>query len=121
MSKKKVLICEDEIESQTLIERILTKNGYDVYTSTDGRDSVDKTKEIKPDIVLLDIRMPKIDGLTTAKKIRAFDTNTKIIFITAFESPQLQQEASQYQISDYIIKPTSSEAIITAVQNALQV
>ncbi len=117
---KKILICEDEVDQQKAIKNLLTKRDYEVHLAADGKESIDKAKEIKPDLILLDIRMPKIDGIEVAKEIRKFDANVKIIFITAFESPQLFKEAANYNISDYIVKPASVEDTLKAIQNALK-
>jgi two-component system response regulator VicR len=116
---KRILICEDEKDAQESLKNILVKKDYEVYEASDGKEAIDKTKEIKPDLILLDIRMPKIDGLEVAEEIRKFDTDAKIIFITGFQSSQIRQEASKYDISDYIVKPTSGEDIVAAVEKTL--
>jgi two-component system response regulator VicR len=117
---KKILICEDEADAVTYLNDKLKKDDYEVHTAVDGKEAIEKAKEVKPDLILLDIRMPKLDGLEVAKQIRKSDTHTKIIFITAFASPQLKQEAIKYNISDYIVKPTSNEEIVKAVESALK-
>lgn len=117
---EKILICEDERDTREAITNLLFKRGYEVYTAADGEESIKKIREIKPDLMLLDIRMPKINGIEAAKEIRKFDTKTRIIFITAFQSPELYKEAVKYDISDYIVKPASPEAILKSLQNALK-
>jgi len=117
---KKILICDDEVDLTKLMKLNLELTGqYEVYTAIDGKESIKKTKEIEPDLILLDIRMPKIDGLEVVKEIREFDNRIKIIFMTAFQSPQLQLEAAKYNISDYIVKPKSVEDIVEAIEQAL--
>lgn len=117
---KKILICEDEADAVVYLNNHLRKREYEVHTAVNGEEAIEKARKLKPDLILLDIRMPKVDGLEVAKEVRKFDTQAKIIFITAFASPQLQQEAIKYDISDYIVKPTSNEEIAKAVEAALK-
>lgn len=120
MEKIKILICEDEAASQKAITNILAKRKYEVHTAADGQESLVKAKEVMPDLIILDIRMPKIDGIEVLKRIREFDTKVKIIIVTAFQSPQLSQEASVYDISDYLVKPLSGEKLLEVVEKTLQ-
>ncbi|MFC1658444.1 response regulator transcription factor [Candidatus Omnitrophota bacterium] len=117
---KRILICEDERDSKEAITNILSKRDYEVYAAADGRESLEKTRDLNPDLVLLDIRMPEINGIEVAKEIRKFNTRTRIIFITAFQSPQLVKEAAKYDISDYIAKPAPAEDILKSIQDALK-
>ena len=117
---RKVLICEDEKEVQGLLKDILLKNKYEVYTAEDGKTAIAKTREIKPDLLLLDIRMPKLDGLEVAKEIRDFNTEVKIIFITGFQSPEISKEAAKYNILGYIVKPSPAKAILQVIKQALK-
>jgi YesN/AraC family two-component response regulator len=116
----KILICEDEPEVQNLLKGILLKNKYEVSMAMDGKEAIDKTKKIKPDLILLDIRMPKIDGLDVAKRIRKFNPAVKIIFLTGYQSPELTKEAAKYDISDYIVKSASIKDIRKVITEALR-
>jgi CheY-like chemotaxis protein len=117
---RRILICEDERDAQEPLKRLLQRKEYEVFGVYDGKDAIDKAKELYPDLILLDIRMPKIDGLEVAREIRKINKTTKIIFITAFASQQIEQEASQYDISEYIVKPANPEDIVKAVESALK-
>ena len=117
---KKILICEDEPDTSESIRNVLTKNDYEAFTAVDGLDAIKKTKEIKPDLILLDIRMPNLDGIDVAKQIREFDANVKIVFISGFQSNELFKEASKYNISNYIVKPASVEDILRAIKSTLK-
>ena len=117
---RRILICEDERDAQEHLKMLLQRKEYEVFGVYDGKDAIDKAKELYPDLILLDIRMPKIDGLEVAREIRKINKTTKIIFITAFASQQIEQEASQYDISEYIVKPANPEDIVKAVESALK-
>jgi len=116
---KRILICEDEKDAQDSLKNILIKKDYEVFTALDGKEAVEKAINVKPDLILLDIRMPKIDGLEVANEVRKQNLNSKIIFITGFQSSQIQQEANKYQIFDYIVKPSSPDDILKSIESAL--
>jgi YesN/AraC family two-component response regulator len=120
MDKPKILICEDEKDAQQSMSHILSRRNYEVFTANDGQESIEQAGKIKPDVVMLDIRMPKIDGIEVAKEIRKFDKETKIIFVTGFQSPELLKEASKYDIVNYLVKPASSEDIVKFIELALR-
>jgi len=119
MERLKILICEDESDSKKALTDLLAKRNYEIFTASDGEESIEKAKRLKPDLMLLDIRMPKVDGIEVAREIRKFDSGVKIIFITAFESPELCRESMQYDISDYLVKPLPPEAILKSLREAL--
>jgi len=119
MSKFKILVCEDEKGSLTAISNILAKNNYEVASAGDGLQAIEQVKEIKPDAILMDIRMPKIDGIEAAKRIRKFDDKVKIIFLSAFKSQELASESAKYGSCDYIVKPASPEKILAAIKSVL--
>jgi len=117
---KKVLICEDEKGVQEFLQNILKKKACEVFTAEDGQEAIDKAKEIKPDLILLDIRMPKLNGLEAAKKIRSFNKTSKLIFLTGFESPELSKEAQQYDILNYIVKSSPTQEVLKLIDKALE-
>jgi len=116
---KKILICEDEQDTQDSLKNILERNEYEAYSAFDGKEAIEKIKEVNPDLVILDIRMPKLNGLEVAGEIRKFDKNVKIIFITAFQSHELSKEAAKYDIIDYIVKPAAAEDILKVIKESL--
>ena len=116
---KKILLCEDDPDIQESLGNILEKHGFEIHTAPNGQEAVAMAIKTNPDLILLDIRMPKLDGLEAAGEIRKHNTQTKIIFITAFQSPELVKEAAKYDIFDYIIKPASSESILGIIKSAL--
>lgn len=115
---KKILLCEDDPDIQKSLRNILEKHGYEVHTAPDGQEAISMAIKANPEVILLDIRMPKLDGLEVAGEIRKHNTQAKIIFVTAFQSPELTKEAAKYDIFDYIVKPASAEDILTVVKKA---
>lgn len=116
---KKILICEDEPDAVKSISTYLKKRDYDVATALDGQEALDMWKTFEPDVILLDIRMPKINGIEVAQEIRKSNRPVKIIFVTSFQSQDIHREAALYDIVDYIIKPAAMDDIMKAVNAAL--
>ncbi len=116
---KRILICEDEPDAVESISAFLKRKHYDVAIALDGQEALRLAETFQPHLVLLDIRMPKLNGLEVVQEIRKFNTSAKIIFVTAFQSPGLSTEAALYDIVDYIIKPATMDDILKAVHTAL--
>ncbi len=117
---KRILVCEDEEDMQVILTAVLAKRGFEVDIAKDGLEARHKAKKLKPDLILMDIRMPKLDGLEVAKEVRKFDDKVKIIFMTAFQGQELQHEAAKYNITAYLNKAIPIDEIIKTIEGALQ-
>ena len=100
---KKILIAEDDVLLSSLIEANL-KECFEVFVAADGEDLLKKYNTVKPDIIILDIDMPVIDGLVALKVIRKVDTETRIIIITAFKDRWMIKEAMGLRVNAYLFK-----------------
>ncbi len=122
MSKKsqKILIVDDEADIQELLKYNLSKEGFDVKTASDGLRAIEIAKTFIPDLILLDIMMPKMDGVETCRQIR--DTpelaGTFVIFLTARSEEYSEVAAFDMGADDYITKPIKPRALISRI-NAL--
>lgn len=101
----RILVVDDEAETCALLERYLTKKGYQVFTALSGEDAVNIVKEERPHIVLLDIRMPGMGGIEALKKIKEIDKNIGVIMITAVKEEDTANETLKLGADDYISKP----------------
>jgi len=115
----KILICEDEIDVLESLRNFLQRNGFDVHTASDGEEAILETKSFQPDLILLDLRIPKINGLEVAKQIRKSDEKTKIIIVSAVRCLDIYKEALGCNIYKYITKPVESEYILEVINRAL--
>lgn len=107
MGKKKILLADDEEDIKTVIKLYLESKGYDVVTSYDGLDTLDKVKAEKPDLILLDIMMPVINGFEVCKQLKA-DENTShipIVMLSAASHSDSVEQAIEAGAVDYIMKP----------------
>ena len=121
MSKPLVLIVDDEVDVAKEITRIVTKTGeFEVDTAFSGEEAVSKLKEKDFDVVLLDIRMPKMSGIETLKEIYKLRRNIEVIMVTALDDAQTAWEVSKVGAFDYITKPFKNEALILRVRMAAQ-
>lgn len=116
----KILIVDDAAFMRMMIKDVISKNGYEVAgEAVNGMDAVDKYKELKPDLVLMDITMPEMDGLQALKKIREGDPEAKIIMCSAMGQQAMVIEAIQSGAIDFIVKPFQPERILEAVKKAI--
>jgi two-component system response regulator (stage 0 sporulation protein F) len=102
---KKILIVDDEEKIRTLLEKFLTKKGYQALTATNGQEAIEKVKTDSPQVVLMDIRMPGMDGLTAMKKIKEVSPKTGVIMITGVKDEEVAKKAMELEAFDYITKP----------------
>jgi CheY-like chemotaxis protein len=85
-----VLVVDDFKPDRDRLRSLFTREGFEVRDVSDGRAAVEQAKRLKPDVVVLDYRMPEMDGIQTAYEIRQFAPKTKILFYTAFDSPETE-------------------------------
>ena len=113
---KSILICDDAAFMRMMIKDILSKNGYDVAAEAEnGAKAVEKYKEIKPDLVLMDITMPEMDGIQALKAIKAADDAAKVIMCSAMGQQAMVIESIQAGAKDFIVKPFQADRVIEAV------
>ena len=116
---KKVLICEDTKSYLWIISQKLEESGFKVVTAENGEDGLELVKKEKPDIILLDIEMPKMDGLTMSKRLKEAGDETPIIFLTNLGDLKHISEATE-TAADYIIKSdVNAEGIVERVKERL--
>ncbi len=103
--KPKILVIDDEVEICEMLKDFLTKEGYDVITTTSAMDGIDKAVTEKPHLICLDIRMPEMDGIEVMRHIRRIDKEVTILMATAVMDDAVSAEAAKLGAYDYIIKP----------------
>ncbi|CAM4035137.1 chemotaxis response protein [Lederbergia lenta] len=116
----KILIVDDAAFMRMMVKDILTKNGFEVVgEAADGAQAVEKYKELKPDLVTMDITMPEMDGITALKEIKAFDPSAKIIMCSAMGQQAMVIDAIQAGAKDFIVKPFQADRVIEAISKTL--
>ena len=117
---KNILICDDAAFMRMMIKDILTKNGYNIAGEAEnGAKAVEKYNELKPDLVLMDITMPEMDGIQALKKIKEADPGASVIMCSAMGQQAMVIEAIQSGAKDFIVKPFQADRVLEAVQKVV--
>ena len=118
MNERKVLVVDDDPGMREVLESILVLENTLVYTAVDGKDAVQKTLALMPDLILLDINMPKLNGLTFCKAIRAGKgtRNIPIIIITSLTAAGRLEECMEAGADDFLGKPFAMEELLIRVR-----
>lgn len=116
MSKTRILLAEDEVALAHIVRESLEDQGFDVILCFDGVQALQKYHELKPDILALDVMMPKMDGFELARNIREKDQTTPIIFLTARSQPKDVVAGFESGANDYVKKPFSVEELIVRIK-----
>jgi len=101
----KVLVVDDEPEAVELLVEFLSSKRYEVLTATNGEEAVRRVKEDRPHLVLLDVRMPKMDGMEALRRIREIDPEMGVIMVTGVNEEDVGRKALELGAFDYIVKP----------------
>lgn len=115
----KILIVDDAEFLRVRISKMLSGDGFDVIQAENGARAVELYKENNPDLVLMDITMPEMDGLTALKHIREFDAAAKVIMLTALGQESVVLEAIKSGARDFIVKPFEHERVINAIRKLI--
>ena len=114
---KRVLITDDTAFMRMTLRRLLEQNGYEVVgEAEDGEDAVRKYVELKPDVVTMDITMPRMDGITAIREILKIDPQARIIVCSAMGQKAMVIEALTAGAKDFLVKPFQPQRVLEAIQ-----
>ncbi len=116
----RVLVVDDAAFMRMMIKDILQKGGYEVVgEAEDGKRAIEKYKELRPDLVTMDITMPDMDGITAVKEIRKIDPNAVIIMCSAMGQQAMVIDAIQAGAKDFVVKPFQPERVLEAIKKVI--
>ena len=115
----KILIVDDAEFLRVRITKMLSGDGYTVFEAENGVKAVATYKEVRPDVVLMDVTMPEMDGLTALKEIRAFDPQARVVMLTALGQESVVLEAVKSGARDFVVKPFERERVMNAIHKLL--
>jgi DNA-binding NtrC family response regulator len=118
--KRKILIADDEPNMIWALKRALTKEGYEVLSVENGEEAVKTFEEQEPDLVILDLKMPKMDGMEALKAIKEINPKVPVMMITAHGTTKVAVEAMKIGALDYILKPFDIEELRMTIRKALE-
>lgn len=117
---KKILLVDDAAFMRKMIKDTLSKNGYtELFEAVDGADAVEKFGEIGPDLVIMDITMPNMDGLEALKAIRAKDPGANVVMCSAMGQESMVMDAVRSGAKDFIVKPFKADRVLKTVTSIL--
>jgi len=114
--RKTVLICDDEEGIRESLKLILEED-YELLFASSGNEALELVKSANPDVVILDIKMPKMSGMETLKEIKKTSPKTKVIIASGYKSAEAAQEAIKLGANDYIVKPFESKNILRKISS----
>lgn len=118
----KILIADDELRLRKVVTLHLKKSGFEVVEASNGQQALDVVESVNPDIIVLDIMMPEVDGLTACREIRKIDDfkDTPIILLTAKATADDIRIGEEAGATEYITKPFSPKLLIEKINNLLR-
>lgn len=117
---KRVLVVDDAAFMRMMLSDHLTKGGFEVVGQAEnGLVAINKFKELRPDVVTMDITMPEMDGIVAVKEIRKIDPQARIVMCSAMGQQHMVMEAIQAGARDFIVKPFDPTRVVQAVTKAL--
>ncbi len=118
MEKLRILVADDEAIIRLGLRSMLAQMGHEVLLASDGREAVNLARTSRPDLALLDIRMPQMDGLEVARALNERQP-MPIIFLTAYSEQDLIAEAAELKAQNYLIKPVDERDLVAAIPLAV--
>jgi DNA-binding NtrC family response regulator len=120
MAAERILVVDDEDNARRAIVTILGEEGYEVAEASNGADALARIPEFSPAVVLSDVRMPQMDGLTLLKKARELGSDATFVMMTAFASVETAVEAMRAGADNYLVKPLDADAVLVILTKALE-
>ena len=114
-----VLVVDDAAFMRMRCKKLLTQSGYDVIEAANGSQAVEMYQSEKPDLVLLDITMPDMDGLTALREIRKIDPDARVAMVTAMGQQSMVVEALKAGAKDFVIKPFDQDRVLAAIKKLM--
>ena len=121
MTDIRVLVVDDALIIREMIKDALETAGWStVGEAANGQEAIERYRELKPDVVTLDLVMPQYDGLHAVKGIKEIDPDAKIIVVSAIDQKEILKKAMQLGAADFIVKPFCTDQVIEAVRAVVQ-
>jgi two-component system response regulator AtoC len=120
VAQRTILVADDDASIRSLLKQLLSDEGYSVVEATTGTEVVDKVKDVNPDLVIMDVRMPELDGIEALSKLKVSSPKTSVLIMTAFGSSNNAIRAMELGAFDYITKPFELDKISHTVRRVIE-
>lgn len=118
--KKRILVVDDSSFLRNSLKKILEEHGYEVVgTAQNGLEAITKYKELKPDLVTLDIVLPQMNGREVLKLLRTVDSNACVVMVTSMSSKEAVTDCMNAGAKNYILKPFEAQKVIEVIQKVI--
>lgn len=123
MNKNKILIVEDDNDTLFILNKLLTKNNYQVYTSSNGKDALDMLNEIVPEVILADWTMPIMDGLELCDIVKKDEKHKLIYFIILTARASLKDRVTGLDVGadDFLVKPVQNQELLARIRSGIRI
>ncbi len=115
----KILVIDDDLAITDLMSMLLKTHGFEVFTTNSGSDGIRLVKEVLPNVVLLDLMMPDLDGWQVSKAIRAF-SNVPILILSAINDPAMVASVLDAGADDFLVKPVPSSVLVANIRKMVR-
>ena len=115
-----ILVVDDAAFMRMMIRDILTKEGYVIHEAVNGRDAIEKYKEVRPDLVTMDITMPEVSGIDALRHIKSHYPEARILMVSAMGQQKMIVEALESGAMDFLVKPFQPAKVLETVKKCLQ-
>ena len=120
MANERLLLVDDEDNLRTMLEAALRHNGFEVTSAPDGRTALDLVGDVRPDLIVLDVMMPDLDGFEVCRRLRAEGTTTPVLFLTARDATEDKVRGLTLGGDDYLVKPFSLDELVARAHALLR-
>jgi two-component system, OmpR family, response regulator len=120
MAGERLLLVDDEENLRSMLEAALRHSGFDVAVATTGREAIDAVPETRPDVIVLDVMLPDLDGFAVCKRLRSEGTQTPVLFLTARDTTDDKVRGLTLGGDDYLVKPFSLEELVARIEALLR-
>jgi two-component system response regulator AtoC len=120
VAQRTILVADDDASIRSLLKQLLSDEGYNVVEATTGSEVVEKVKDVNPDLVIMDVRMPELDGIEALSKLKVSSPKTSVLIMTAFGSSNNAIRAMELGAFDYITKPFELDKISHTVKRVIE-
>lgn len=114
-SRLTVLVVEDEPSVRAMMRLIIERAGYALLCAGNGADAIEITAQAHPDLILLDLYMPGMDGIETLRRIRRFDTDVPVVILTGYPCPETIRDAVGLGVTEYLSKPFENRELVAII------
>jgi DNA-binding response OmpR family regulator len=119
LTNRKILVIDDDLSLLHLIKDVLERAGYHVFCADNGADGILLNAQEHPDLIILDLQMPDLDGIATLRTIRHDDSQARVIILTGYGTPDTIRDAADLNASEYLTKPFKNKDLISVISKAL--